>query len=86
MYFVYILESTVDHTFYIGYTSNIKNRLFEHNFGRTGYTKLKRPWKLVYFEQYATISEARIRENYLKKLKSKTYLYKLIKNYQPTGS
>jgi putative endonuclease len=81
MYFIYILQSAKDKSYYVGYTNNIDNRLYEHNFGRTRYTKLKRPWNLVYKEEYKTRKEAFKRERYLKKLKSKQYLENLIKNF-----
>ena len=79
MYFVYILQSLKDNSYYIGYTGNIKNRLYEHNYGRTGYTKLKRPWKLVYEEEYNTEKEAINRERYLKKIKNRNYLEYLVR-------
>ena len=78
MYFVYILQSAKDKSYYIGYTNNIDDRIYEHNFGRTGYTKLKRPWNLVYKEEYKTRKEAIDREKYLKRTKSKVYLEKII--------
>jgi len=81
MYFTYIIRSERDSSFYIGSCNNLTNRLNEHNFGRTGYTKHKRPWKLVYQEEYQTRAQAITRERYLKKLKNKKYLeYLIIKN------
>lgn len=62
MYLVYVLQSLTDNSFYIGYTSNIEERLWEHNEGRTRYTKHKRPWNLMYKEDYQTRSEAIKRE------------------------
>ncbi len=78
MYYVYLLESEVDGSFYIGYTSNVKNRLWEHNFGRTRFTKLRRPWRLIYQEEFDTRGEAIKREKYLKKVKNNKYLKKII--------
>jgi putative endonuclease len=78
MYFVYILQSIRDNSYYIGCTGNIEDRLCEHNFGRTGYSKKKRPWKLIYKEEYKTEKEAINRERYLKRLKSKKYLENLL--------
>jgi len=78
MYFVYVLQSLTDNSFYIGYTSNIEDRLWEHNEGRTRYTKRKRPWNLMYKEDYQTRAEAIKREKYLKKLKNKAHLAKII--------
>ncbi|WP_425593919.1 GIY-YIG nuclease family protein [Marinifilum flexuosum] len=41
MYCVYILQSQMDQSYYIGYTSNIENRLTYHNQGRSRYTRKK---------------------------------------------
>jgi putative endonuclease len=78
MYFVYVLQSIKDNSYYIGYTSDIQKRLWEHNFGRTGYTSLKRPWKLIYKEEYKTMKEAVRRERHLKKIKNINYLKNLL--------
>ena len=78
MYLVYIMQSIKDSTFYIGHTKDIITRVNEHNYGRTGYTKFKRPWKLIYQEEYHTRGEAVIREKYLKSLKNLCYLKKII--------
>jgi putative endonuclease len=43
MYFVYIIQSDLDHSFYIGFSENVENRLREHNLGSTNYTAKKRP-------------------------------------------
>jgi len=34
-YFVYVLISLKDKKFYIGYTSDLKRRIFQHNEGKT---------------------------------------------------
>jgi len=78
MYFVYILQSAKDNSFYIGYTSNIEERLWEHNEGRTRFAKYKRPWNLIYKEIYQVKTVALKREKYLKSLKNKRYLAKII--------
>ena len=80
MFFVYIIQSQKDKSFYIGSTGAITERLNEHNFGITRYTKNKRPWEIVYFEEYKIRGEAVIRERYLKKQKSKAFLIELIKS------
>jgi len=72
------LNSEFDNSYYVGHTQDIKTRLREHNFGRTGYTKLKRPWKLIYKEEYKTRTEAIQRERCLKRLKSRVALEKII--------
>ena len=78
MYSVYVLKSEFDGSYYIGSTSSLTNRIREHNFGNTGYTKYKRPWLLVFSETFNTRGEAVTREKYLKRLKSKVALLKII--------
>ncbi|MCD4769851.1 MAG: GIY-YIG nuclease family protein [Bacteroidales bacterium] len=76
-YFVYILKSKKDSSFYIGYTSNLERRLSEHNEGRSRYTAKKAPWELHYFEEFLSKSEAIKRERFLKKQKNSTFYSKL---------
>ena len=46
-YYVYIIESVVDGSFYKGYSKNPYERLNQHNDGDSRYTSFKIPWKLV---------------------------------------
>jgi len=66
MFNVYILRSTKDGSLYVGYTTNIKQRLSTHNKGSVTSTKGKRPWKLVFVETYISQKDALRREKYLK--------------------
>ncbi|MCE1188213.1 MAG: GIY-YIG nuclease family protein [Ignavibacteria bacterium] len=66
MFTVYILRSTINGSYYYGQTSDIQKRFDEHNSGLSGYTKRYMPWELIYTEEYATRSEAMIREKFLK--------------------
>jgi putative endonuclease len=68
MHHVYILECA-DESLYIGCTNDLKKRLHQHNNSKSGahYTKIRRPVKLVYSEQYSTLSEARAREAEIKR-------------------
>ncbi len=65
-----------DDTFYIGSTNNIERRVKEHNFSKRGarYTHQRRPVTLLYYEQCATLSDARKREYVLKQLSRKEKL------------
>ena len=65
-YYVYILKSLKDEKFYTGCTANLKKRLKQHNGGRVRSTKARRPLKLVYWETFATRSEAMRRERHIK--------------------
>lgn len=80
MFSIYILRSEIDKSYYIGSTKNIESRIIRHNKGYSRYTKTKRPWILVYNEEYKTLSEAKAKEYYLKSLKSKVSIEKLINN------
>jgi putative endonuclease len=39
MYYVYVLRSQLDGKLYIGYTTNLRNRIQEHNTGEVTSTK-----------------------------------------------
>ncbi len=77
-YFVYIIQSEVDNTYYKGYTQNPDYRIWQHNNGESRYTSKKAPWRLVYLEEFETKREALIREKKIKRFNSK-YLSELIK-------
>ena len=79
---VYILESLKDGSYYVGLTNNLEDRLKRHNEGRVAYTKLKRPWKLIYSEEYPDRSSAAKREYGIKKHKRREFIEALIKNFQ----
>ncbi|WKK74785.2 GIY-YIG nuclease family protein [Marivirga salinae] len=66
-YYCYVLESTIDKTTYIGSTDNLKNRLKEHNSGKTKSIKHKIPMRLIYCEAYRNKTLAIKRERSLKK-------------------
>jgi putative endonuclease len=66
MYFVYILKSENHFKSYVGHTDNIDRRLKEHNDGKSIYTKMYKPWKLIYKEEFNNINDAIKREKYYK--------------------
>ena len=68
MYFVYILSNWNDSVVYIGVTSNLPKRLYEHRNGLAdGFSKKYNVHKLVYFEQTNDAYSAISREKQLKK-------------------
>jgi len=77
-YYVYVLQSMSSRKFYIGQTANLKDRLRRHNSGRSRYTRVRGPWELVHFEEFATRTEAIHREMELKARHSREYLEKVI--------
>ena len=67
MYFVYILSNWNDSVLYIGITSNLPRRLYEHrNHLADGFTKKYNVHKLVYFEDTNDVHAAIAREKQLK--------------------
>jgi predicted GIY-YIG superfamily endonuclease len=73
-FYVYILRSLVDGSYYVGSTQNVTLRLKQHNLGKSTYTKGHRPYELVYTEDFRTRREAETREKSLKKRSIKTFL------------
>lgn len=80
-YYVYILECA-DKTLYTGWTRNVDKRIREHNTGKNGakYTKSRRPVKLVYVEEAASLSEILKREAAIKGLSRKEKLLLICKS------
>ncbi len=64
---VYIVTNRPNGTLYIGATSNLSRRIFEHREGRIhGFSKRYDLKNLVYFERFENISEAIQREKNMK--------------------
>lgn len=72
---VYILKCA-DGTLYTGCTNNLEKRFQEHNGGQKGakYTRARRPVKIVFTENFSTLSAGRKREAEIKRLKRKEKL------------
>ena len=65
MYYVYIIANEKKDT-YIGYTSDLEERLKKHNsMDNEGYTKNQK-WHYVYYEAYLSKIDAVLREKRLK--------------------
>ena len=79
VYFVYILQSLKDGSYYVGSTQNLESRLERHNQARSKYTKAKRPWELVFREEYPDRSSAMKRESKIKRRKSSHFIESLIR-------
>ena len=80
MFYLYILYSTSSDKYYIGYTDNIKRRLFEHNNSeRTTYTSKHRPWVIKKNIELGTHRGFAMKiEKAIKKLKSRIIIEKII--------
>ncbi|MFO0389069.1 MAG: GIY-YIG nuclease family protein [Alphaproteobacteria bacterium] len=67
-YYVYIMASGKNGTLYIGVTSNLAKRVYEHRNGLVdGFTKKYGIKTLVYFEQTNDVEAAILREKQMKK-------------------
>jgi putative endonuclease len=62
----YVLRSKIDGSYYRGQTASLTERVKKHNGGGSGSTKGRRPWEIVYTEEYSSRSEAIRREQFLK--------------------
>lgn len=65
-YYVYILLCK-DGSYYTGYTKNVKHRVEQHRKGKGAkYTMMHEPKKIVYLEEFTSISKAMQREREIK--------------------
>ncbi|MFN4234742.1 MAG: GIY-YIG nuclease family protein [Bacteroidia bacterium] len=75
LYTVYVLYSETYNKHYIGFTSDLENRIKSHNeLATKGYTVKYRPWKLIYSEEYLDKKEAMTREKFLKSGQGRTFI------------
>jgi putative endonuclease len=85
MFFVYVLRNSVSRRHYTGFTSNLVQRLGQHNSGLTKSTKNPGQWELVHQEEFPSRTEATRREKFLKSGKGRQELAKLLAKPRSTG-
>ena len=81
-YYCYILFSKSLNRYYIGYTSDIEERITLHNngyFGGRSYTYKATDWELYILIPCETIRKAILPEAQIKKMKSRKYIENLKK-------
>jgi len=67
MYYVYALYSLKTKIIYIGSTSDLKQRLKDHNEGSGGYfSSRNRPFRLVFYEAFISKKDALKQEKFYK--------------------
>lgn len=67
MHYVYLLESEAfAGQRYIGLTTDLRQRLADHNAGKSPHTSKFMPWRLVTYVAFSDIEKAREFERYLK--------------------
>jgi len=83
-FFVYILECS-DKSLYVGCTNNLQKRLKQHNESKSGahYTKIRRPTKLKYLQEFKTLAEARKREAEIKSWRREQKIELIQRTYAP---
>ena len=79
-FIVYILFSETKNKYYVGYTSNLEERVIRHNQKSKGFTGNVNDWKVVHFEKYSTKEQAIQREVRIKSWKSRIKIQELIKS------
>lgn len=81
MYYVYVIQGIKNKRIYVGYTSDLRKRLREHNLGKVFSTKPYKPFSLVYYEAYQNKDDALAREKFLKSGWGKNYIKRVLKRY-----
>ncbi|GHM99811.1 hypothetical protein WSM22_13010 [Cytophagales bacterium WSM2-2] len=84
-FFVYILISSRDSSFYIGQTNNLDDRLKRHNSGHEKYTRNKGPWNIFWYTKVPSRSEAMKLERKLKNVKSRARIIAFVEQNRSVG-
>src|SRR3989304_3873873 len=80
-YYVYVLESMKDGKQYIGYTSDLRKRMEQHQQGKSFATMPRRPFVLSYYEACRSRADAVRREAYFKHSEGRRFRAKRLKDY-----
>jgi putative endonuclease len=83
-YFIYIVYSKTKNSYYVGYTSNLQERLLRHNQKSKGFTGSRNDWQIVHSERFSTKTEAMKRELQIKSWKSRIKIEALLDTDTPT--
>lgn len=77
MYYVYLIQSIkYPEQKYVGFTTDLKNRLETHNSGGSTYTKAYMPWRLITYLGFSDKRQAKEFEYYLKSSSGKAFANK----------
>ncbi len=85
-YYVYLLYSFRDHGLYIGFTTDLKNRLTLHSHNKVPATSHRTPLKLIHYEYFINKADAKAREKFLKSGYGRDQIKALLKRtlYEPS--
>jgi len=78
-YYVYTILSLRDFEIYTGLTTDLKRRLEEHSRGIVSYTRIRIPFKLIHYEYFVNLQDAKAREIFLKSNVGKAQLKQSLK-------
>ena len=81
VFYVYVLRSESDSGFYIGFSTNLRGRLRQHQDGESVATSHRAPWKLIYYEAYTQREDAEGREKFLKSGAARRFLRTQLRHY-----
>ena len=81
VFYVYVLRSESDSGFYIGFSTNLRARLRQHQDGESFATSHRGPWKLIYYEAYTEREDAEGREKFLKSGAGRRFLHSQLSHY-----
>lgn len=77
MFYVYLIKSIkYPEIIYVGYTTDLKERLETHNSGGSIHTKKDRPWELVVCTAFKDMDCAKQFEKYLKSQSGRAFTKK----------
>ena len=81
MHYVYVIQSLLDKSFYVGRTSNLERRLEFHNSSRMNIGDMRKriPWKYYFVLEVDNPGIASKIERHIKRMKSRIYIYNLVK-------
>jgi putative endonuclease len=65
MHYVYLIEGSRGNR-YVGFTTDLRQRLFDHNEGRLRNTARYRPWRLITYLGFSSRKQALAFEHYVK--------------------
>jgi len=81
MFYVYVFQSESDDGLYIGFSTDLRRRMKEHQAGEAFATSHRGPWRLIYYEAYLEEEDALGRERYLKSGGGRRFLKNQLRHY-----
>lgn len=81
MWYVYIIKSLKDKENYVGLTNDLVRRIKFHNNGKVYSTRLRKPFKLIYYEAHYNKYDAAKREQFLKSGWGKNWIKKNLNGF-----